>query len=253
MKVGVAGASGQMGSLSTVTLNEADGLHVIALYDAHTSGTIAGLTISQDPATLDGCDVILEFSRPDVVMDHLARWREFGANVVVGTSGFDAERLAALEELWGNGPGNCLVVPNFSIGAVLMMRMAEIAAPHFPVAEVIEMHPDHKADAPSGTAIATASKIAQAGALKSRAVTSEERAPGALGANVEGVTVHSVRLPGLLAHQTVLFGSEGETLSIKHDTTDRGSFMPGVLLAVRSVSSQRQPLAVGLEGLLGII
>ncbi len=252
MKVGVAGASGQMGGLAAATLSEADDLHLIALYDAHTAGNIAGLSISQDSAALDGCDVILEFSRPDVVMDHLAQWRSFGANVVVGTSGFDTERLAALERLWSNGPGNCLVVPNFSIGAVLMMRMAELAAPHFPVAEVIEMHHDRKADAPSGTAMATASRIAAAGGPQSRAVESEEIAPGALGADVEGVTVHSVRLPGLLAHQTVLFGSPGETLSIKHDTSDRAAFMPGVLLAVRSVSAQREPLAVGLETLLGI-
>ncbi len=252
MKVGVAGASGQMGSLSTVTLSNADDLHLIALYDAHTAGTIAGISISQELSSLDGCDVILEFSRPDVVMDQLARWREFGANVVVGTSGFDLKRLAALTELWGNGPGNCLVVPNFSIGAVLMMKMAELAAPHFPVAEVIEMHHDHKADAPSGTAIATANRIAKFGTGQSRAVDSKEMTPGALGASVEGVSVHSVRLPGLLAHQTVMFGTEGETLSIKHDTTDRAAFMPGVLLAVRSVSSQRDPLAVGLEALLGI-
>jgi 4-hydroxy-tetrahydrodipicolinate reductase len=133
-----------------------------------------------------------------------------------------------------------------------MMKMAEIAAPHFPVAEIIEMHHDRKADAPSGTAIATAERISQAGGPQSRAVDSEEIAPGALGADVSGVTVHSVRLPGLLAHQAVLFGSEGETLMVKHDTTDRKAFMPGVLLAVRSVSAQREPLAVGLETLLGI-
>ena len=252
MKVGVSGASGQMGSLSAMTLAEADGLHLIALFDEHTAGNIAGLSISQNPESLDGCDVILEFSRPAAVMDRLSRWREFGANVVVGTSGFDAERLAALEEMWGKGPGNCLVVPNFSIGAVLMMKMAELAAPHFPVAEVIEMHHDRKLDAPSGTAIATAARIATFGGPQKRAVASEESYEGSLGADVDGVSVHSVRLPGLLAHQTVMFGSEGETLSIRHDTMDRESFMPGVLLAVRSVSAQKEPLAVGLEALLGI-
>lgn len=252
MKVGVSGASGRMGSLCAKTVADAEDMHLIALYDGHTSGSIAGLTVSQDPAALDGCDAVLEFSRPSHVMENLATWREFGANVVVGTSGFDAERLAELESLWGNGPGNCLVVPNFSIGAVLMMKMAELAAPHFPVAEVIEMHHDRKVDAPSGTAIATASRIAGAGGPQERAVNSEESYAGSLGANVEGVSVHSVRLPGLLAHQTVLFGSEGETLSIKHDTTDRAAFMPGVLLALRSVSSQRAPLSVGLESLLGI-
>ena len=144
------------------------------------------------------------------------------------------------------------MVPNFSIGAVLMMKMAELAAPHFPVAEVIEMHHDRKIDAPSGTAIATAARIAAFGGPQERAVTSEESYKGSLGADVDGVSVHSVRLPGLLAHQTVMFGSEGETLSIRHDTMDRESFMPGVLLAVRSVSAQKEPLAVGLEALLGI-
>lgn len=241
-----------MGSLAAATLSEAADLHLIALFDAHTAGNIAGLPISRNPDALDGCDVILEFSRPDVVMDQLAIWRSYGANVVVGTSGFDTERLARLEELWDNGPGNCLVVPNFSIGAVLMMRLAEIAAPHFPVAEIIEMHHDHKADAPSGTAIATAARISGVAEGGERAVTSEETVGGALGAEVEGVTVHSVRLPGLLAHQAVMFGSAGETLTIRHDTTDRESFMPGVLLAVRSVGAQKEPLAVGLESLLGI-
>jgi 4-hydroxy-tetrahydrodipicolinate reductase len=252
MKVGVSGASGQMGSLSAKTIAEADDMHLIALYDRYTSGSIAGLSVSQDPQALDGCDVIVEFSRPVSVMEHLSLWREFGANVVVGTSGFDAEKLATLKSMWGNGPGNCLVVPNFSIGAVLMMKMAALAAPHFPVAEVIEMHHDRKVDAPSGTAIATAERIAAAGGPQQRAVTSEESYEGSLGADVDGVSVHSVRLPGLLAHQTVMFGSAGETLSIRHDTTDRAAFMPGVLLAVRSVSSQRAPLAVGLESLLGI-
>lgn len=127
---------------------ETDDLHLIALYDRYMAGSIAGLSISQDPEALDGCDVILEFSSPTSVMDHLAHWRQFGANVVVGTSGFDAERLAALGELWGNGPGNCLVVPNFSIGGVLMMKMAEMAAKYFKVGEIIEMHHDRKIDAP---------------------------------------------------------------------------------------------------------
>ncbi|MCB1246437.1 MAG: 4-hydroxy-tetrahydrodipicolinate reductase [Acidimicrobiia bacterium] len=251
MKVGVSGASGRMGGLVAKTLSEAEGLHLIALYDPHTSGNIAGLSISQDTAALDGCDVIVEFSRPDVVMDHLAVWRSFGANVVVGTSGFDSERLAGLESMWGSGPGNCLVVPNFSIGAVLMMRMAELVAPHFAVAEVIEMHGDRKVDAPSGTAIATANRIAAAGSPQRRIVESEELAPGALGATVDGVNVHSVRAPGFLAHQEVLFGSEGETLTIRHDSYDRTSFMPGVVLGVKRIADL-PGLTIGLDGLLGL-
>jgi 4-hydroxy-tetrahydrodipicolinate reductase len=252
MKVGVSGAGGRMGSLSAATIDAAQDLHLIALYDQHTTGSIAGLTISQESDSLDGCDIILEFSRPDVVMENLAVWRSFGANVVVGTSGFDAQRMDDLDELWSRGPGNCLVVPNFSIGAVLMMTMSEIAAPHFPIAEVVEMHHDEKADAPSGTAIATAQKIAALSPHQERNVESEELFGGALGARIDGVRVHAIRLPGAVAHQTVMFGGEGERLSIIHDTSDRSAFMPGVLLAVRSIPAQKETLAVGLESLLGI-
>ena len=250
MKIGVSGASGRMGSLVAGTIKAADDLHLIALYDAHTAGNIAGLSISQDTASLDGCDVIVEFSRPEVVMENLAIWRSFGASVVVGTSGFDADRLAALEKLWGNGPGNCLVVPNFSIGAILMMKMAETAASLFPVAEIIEMHHDAKADAPSGTAIATAEAIARRRPNQERAVDAWETFDGALGADVEGVRIHSIRIPGVVAHQDVVFGGEGETLRLSHDTLDRTSFMPGVLLAIRSIPSQLDVLAFGLDRLL---
>ncbi len=252
MKVGVAGASGQMGALAASTILDQDDLHLIALFDAHTSGNIGGLSISQSREALDGCDVVVEWSRPDVIMDNLDHWRRYGANVVIGTSGFDAERLNELERLWGKGPGNCLVVPNFSIGAVLMMKLAEVVAPHYPVAEVIEMHHDRKADAPSGTSIATAARIAAASPDQARHTDTEEITDGALGAIVDGVHVHSVRLPGLVAHQRVVFGGAGEVLTIGHDTTDRSSFMPGMLLAIRSVAAQEQPVAVGLEPLLGL-
>jgi 4-hydroxy-tetrahydrodipicolinate reductase len=144
------------------------------------------------------------------------------------------------------------VVPNFSIGAVLMMSMAEMAAPHFPVVEVVEMHHDEKADAPSGTAIATAQKVAALAPHQERKVDSVELHDGALGADIGNVRVHSIRLPGAVAHQTVLFGGEGERLSITHDTSDRSAFMPGVLLAVRSIEAQKETVAVGLEALLGI-
>ncbi len=143
-----------------------------------------------------------------------------------------------------------MVAPNFSIGAVLMMYFAEKAAPHFSAAEVVELHHDRKADAPSGTALATAARIGGAAAQR-RAAESEELVPGARGAAVDEVRVHAVRLPGLLAHQEVILGGEGQILTIRHDTTDRASFIPGVLLAVRQVAD-RPGVTVGLEGLLGL-
>jgi 4-hydroxy-tetrahydrodipicolinate reductase len=195
--------------------------------------------------------VVVEFTRPDVVMENLRRWRDLGIHAVVGTSGFDEARLTEVREIWGSGPPNCLIVPNFSIGAVVMMRLAELAAPHFRAAEIIELHHDRKADAPSGTAVATAGRIAAA-AEQQRDVESTELIAGARGAEVAGVPIHAVRLSGLVAHQEVLLGGEGETLSIRHDTTDRAAFMPGVLLAVRRVAGLSEPVTVGLEPLLGI-
>lgn len=204
---------------------------------------------SDDPNALSDCDVIVEFGRPDSVMDNLAIWRELGADVVVGTSGFDESRLADLTELWGDSPTRCLVVPNFSLGAVLIMWISEKMAPYFSAAEVVELHHDRKADAPSGTALSTAARMHPGG---SRAVDSRELIPGARGAEIEGVWVHSVRLPGLLAHQEVLMGNPGEILTIRHDTTDRTAFVPGILLAIRSMSMLEAGVSVGLEGLMGL-
>ncbi len=143
----------------------------------------------------------------------------------------------------------CLVVPNFSLGAVLLMSLVERVAPYFTAGEIVEMHHDRKADAPSGTALATAARMKPSG---ERAVESQESVPGARGAEVGGVWVHSVRLPGLLAHQEVLLGNPGEVLSIRHDTTDRSAFVPGILLAIRSVEKVEPGVSIGLEGLLGI-
>jgi len=249
--VAVCGAGGRMGRLVAGTVADADDLTLSALYDPHHGGaTVHGLEISTDRSVVGDADVVVEFTTPDVVMDNLRAWREMGVHAVVGTSGFDESRLAALREQWGSGPPNCLVVPNFSIGAVLMMRFAEMASPHFAASEIIELHHDRKADAPSGTSLATASRMEGA---QQREVESEEVIGGVRGGKgSHGVPIHSVRLPGLVAHQEVLFGSPGETLTIRHDTTDRVSFMPGVLLAVRAVGSLQDPVTVGLEGLLGI-
>ena len=252
-RVAVSGAGGRMGRLVCETVAAADDLVLAAGYDpAHPGAEVAGITVSDDPGSLAGSDAVVEFTVPAVVMDNLAVWRGLGLHAVVGTSGFDAERVEELRRLWGSGGPNCLVVPNFSIGAVLMMHFAEMAAPHFAASEIIELHHDAKAVAPSGTALATAARIEEAGGRQERRVESAELSPGARGAGAGGVRVHAVRLPGLLAHQEVLLGSPGETLTIRHDTTDRVAFMPGVLLAVRGVAGLADPVTVGLEGLLGL-
>jgi len=252
-RVAVSGVAGRMGRLVGEAVAAAADLELVAGYDPHGAGEqVAGVTVSADPEAVGAAEVVVEFTNPSVVLGNLARWRRLGLHAVVGTSGFDDARLAVLRRKWGSGPPNCLVVPSFSIAALLMMRFAATAAPHFAAAEIVELHHDRKADAPSGTALATAAGMAAAGGRQSRAVESREVVAGARGAAVEGVRVHAVRLPGLLAHQEVILGSPGETLTIRHDTTDRASFLPGVLLAIRRVASLPDPLTVGLEGLLGL-
>lgn len=257
-RVAVSGAAGRMGRLVCAAVDATDDLELAVRYDvASADESVAGMPLAGMPVTDDleavaDCDVVVEFTHPDVVLDNLARWHGFGLHAVVGTSGFDADRVEAVGALWGDGPARCLIVPNFSIGAVVAMRLAERAAPFFPVAEVIELHHDAKADAPSGTAIATAQRIGAAAPEQRRRVDGESSPPGALGAEVAGVRVHSIRLPGLVAHQEVLFGAPGETLSIRSDTTDRAAFIPGVLLAIRGVASLAEPVTVGLDGLLGL-
>jgi len=203
---------------------------------------------------LAGVDVVVDFTHPGVVLDNLRFCLDHGIAAVVGTSGFDEERFATVRGWLDDTDGHVLIAPNFGVGAVLMMQFARQAARFFESVEVIELHHDGKVDAPSGTAARTASLIAQARAQAGAgplpdATTSE--LPGARGADVDGVRVHSVRLPGLVAHQEVLFGAAGETLTIRHDSLDRASFMPGVLLAVRAVRD-RPGLTIGLEPLLGL-
>ncbi|OFW63341.1 MAG: 4-hydroxy-tetrahydrodipicolinate reductase [Actinobacteria bacterium RBG_16_67_15] len=241
-----------MGRMVMEAVAEADDLELVAGYDPECPGvTVAGREVSADPDVVGGAEVVVEFTHPGVVMENLDAWHRRRVSAVVGTSGFDAGRLDQIRALWTNGPPNCLVVPNFSIGAVLMMRFAELAARHFAASEIIEMHHDRKVDAPSGTSLATAERIRSGGGRQERAVESDELLPGARGADA-GPRVHAVRLPGLLAHQQVLFGSPGETLTIRHDTMDRVSFLPGVMLAIRSVQELPDPVTVGLEGLLGL-
>ena len=244
-KVGVLGARGRMGREVIRTLGETPDLEIKAEVDQ-----------GDDRGTLIGCDVVVDFTHPGAVMDNLRWCVEHDLDVVVGTSGFGEDRLDEVRGWLDKHPGvRVLVVPNFSVGAILMMRFAQQAARFFPSAEVIELHHAAKADAPSGTALRTASMIGAARAEAGLGAPPDATAsalPGARGATVDEVHVHSVRVAGLVAHQEVLFGGQGETLTIRHDSLDRVSFMPGVLLAVRHLRSLPEGLTVGLEGLLGL-
>ena len=223
------------------------------LYDPHHAGLPLGQgEISSDADLVANATVVVEFTHPDVVMANLALWRDMGVHAVVGTSGFTQERIAEARELWQGTEAKLLIVPNFAIGAVLMMRFAEMAAPFFPAVEIIELHHDRKADAPSGTAIATANAIGAAQPEQVRQIESVEIHEGATGATVSGVRIHSVRLPGIIANQEVIFGGPGQSLTIRHDTTDRTAFAPGVLLAIRNIANASEAVTVGLEGLLDL-
>ena len=245
IKVGVLGAKGRMGSEVSRTVDAAPDLELTAAVDVGDA---------RDP--LAGCDVVVDFTHPGAVMDNLRWCLDHDRSVVVGTSGFDDARLATVRDCLGESPSaRALIVPNFSIGAVLMMYFAAKAAPFFESAEIIELHHAAKADAPSGTATRTASLIAEARAgaeLGPPPDATVSEVAGARGATLDGVRVHSVRLAGLLAHQEVLLGGHGEILTIRHDSMDRSSFMPGVLLAVRGVGSLPPGLTVGLDGMLGL-
>jgi 4-hydroxy-tetrahydrodipicolinate reductase len=245
IRVGVLGAKGRMGSQVCSTVEAAADMELAARVDA-------GDAIEQ----LEGADVVVDFTHPGVVMGNLRWCIGHGITAVAGTSGFDEARLGEVAAMLAAQPGaRALVVPNFSVGAVLMMRFAAQAAPFFESAEVIELHHAAKADAPSGTSGRTASMISAArsaaglGPSPDATVTA---ADGARGAEVDGVHVHSVRLAGLLAHQEVLLGGHGEVLTIRHDSLDRASFMPGVLMAVRGAGTLPAGLTVGLDGLLGL-
>jgi 4-hydroxy-tetrahydrodipicolinate reductase len=243
--VGVLGARGRMGSTVVEAVTGAGDLTVGAAVDEGDSRD-----------ALLQCDVVVDFTRPDVVLDNLRWCAGHGLDTVVGTSGFGDEQLAQVRDGLATAPGvRVLIAPNFSVGAVLMMRFAAQAARFFDSAEVIELHHPGKADAPSGTALRTAGLIAaarkEAGLGLPPDATATE-APGARGATVDGIHVHSVRVAGLVAHQEVLLGGHGETLTIRHDSLDRASFMPGVLLAARKIKTLPPGLTVGLDALLDL-
>ena len=217
INVAVSGAAGRMGQAVCTAVEGADDMALVGRADPLLQTTLADV--------LGDADVVVDFSTPDSALSNARMCLEAGVHCVMGTSGADFSSLA------GVGEANLFVAPNFAIGAVLMMKFAVEAAAHMPECEIVELHHDRKLDTPSGTAKRTAELISEAGGHVHE-------------------PIHSVRLPGLVAHQEVLLGGEGQTLSIRHDSVDRSSFMPGVLLAVRKVGELDQPLTVGLENVL---
>jgi 4-hydroxy-tetrahydrodipicolinate reductase len=252
LRVGVLGARGRMGALVCSVVEAAEGLSLVSAVDLGADGDPADPVAALVAA---GAQVAVDFTRPDAAPGNVAALAKAGVHAVVGTTGFDEARLAEVRAMLAGSPGvGVVVAPNFALGAVLLMRFAQQAARFYESVEVIELHHPDKVDAPSGTAVHTAGLIAaarrEAGLGPVPDATSTGLA-GARGADVEGVAVHSVRLRGLVAHEEVVFGGPGEILTLRHDSLDRTSFMPGVLLAVRAVSS-RPGLTVGLEPLLDL-
>jgi 4-hydroxy-tetrahydrodipicolinate reductase len=213
-----------MGQAVCAAVDGADDLELVARADPRLDSSLEAVLGD------DSADVVVDFTVPDSAYGNARLCLERGTHAVVGTTGITDEQLAELTDLAANSKANCLVAPNFAIGAVLMMEASKLIAPHMPDCEIVELHHDRKLDAPSGTAKRTAALINQAGGR-------------------QDPPIHSVRLPGLVAHQEVIFGGLGETLTVRHDSLSRESFMPGVLLAVRRVA-ELDGLVVGLENLL---
>jgi 4-hydroxy-tetrahydrodipicolinate reductase len=252
LRVGVLGARGRMGAEVCRAVSAAADLDLVAAVDLGAEGDPADPVAALVAA---GVEVAVDFTRPDAVLANLGALIGAGVHCVVGTTGFDAARLDAVRAMLGPAPSvGVLVAPNFALGAVLLMRFAVQAARFYESVEVIELHHPDKLDAPSGTATHTAHAIAAARRAAGMAAVPDATSTGlegARGADIDGVSVHSVRLRGLVAHEEVLFGGPGETLTLRHDSLDRTSFMPGVLLGVRGISA-RPGLTVGLEPFLAL-
>jgi 4-hydroxy-tetrahydrodipicolinate reductase len=260
IRVGVFGAGGRMGTTVCQAVNAEPDLELAVAVDPHHAGLdlrqVTGIDLPQQIAAAPEAmieakvDVAVDFTQVDAARENLAFLAESGIHAVVGTTGFDEHDIDTFDKAFQRS--SCFIAPNFAIGAVLMMRFAELAAPYFETAEIIELHHDQKIDAPSGTAMLTARRMADASGEWAPDPTTKEVVAGARGGVGPGdIPVHSVRLRGVVAHQEVLLGTTGQTLTIRHDSYDRSSFMPGVVLAVKRVG-QRPGVTVGLDALLDL-
>lgn len=241
IRVGVCGASGRMGREACKALEADPGTELVAAVGS--DGSTSAFTDSR-------AQVVVDFTVAEAARANLPTLAAAGIDAVVGTSGLNADDTAALKRSFVRS--HCIVAPNFAVGAVLMTHFAALASPFFDTAEVIEMHHDRKVDAPSGTALKTVEAMAEASGEWAPDPTSVETMPGVRGGGDGGIRVHSVRLKGLVAHQEVILGGVGETLTIRHDTIDRSSFMPGMLLAVKRIVALDPGVTVGLEEILGL-
>lgn len=262
VKIVVAGPRGRMGREAVHLVTSTNNFELVAVVDHKNEGKILGELDGfhglETPVyeNLERCfeehspDVLIDLTTPKVGMYHTKTALQYGVRPVVGTTGFSKEDLLELETICKEKGLGCIIAPSFAVGAVLMMKFSKLAAKYFPNVEIIELHHDRKLDAPSGTAVKTAQMIGEVRSPKQQGHPNEkETIQGARGANIEGMHIHSVRLPGLIAHQQVLFGSEGESLTIRHDSYNRASFMAGVKLAVETVINI-DVLVYGLENII---
>ena len=253
IRVGVIGAAGRMGQTVCAAISADQNLELVAAVDSAASGsTVEGLTIAKDLRALADAkvEVAVDFTVAAASRINLPWLAMHNVHAVVGTTGFTDADIAEFKKMFTSS--NCIVAPNFAIGAVLMMRFAEIAAPFFDTAEIIEIHHDGKADSPSGTAISTAQRMAAASGTRAKDPTTHEAIAGARGAKGPGdIPIHAVRMRGVVANQEVVLGTQGQTLTIRHDTIDRASFMPGVVLACKKIA-EHKGFTLGLDKFLDI-
>ena len=253
LDVGFCGAAGKMVAITCHAINNSDSMTLCLGVDSNQVGTLipnTSLQIQGTVESLEGIDVMVDFTVAEAAMENLKLAAQGGVHAVVGTSGINEEHVAELTKIFTKS--NCIVVPNFSISAILLMHLSEIATPYFSTIEIIEFHHNNKIDAPSGTALATAEKISQNMTEDLRDPTTDLALEGARGAKAQGnIPIHSVRMEGMLAHQEVIFGTTGQTLTIRQDSSDRSSFMPGVLLAIKGVPNLTG-VNIGLETLMDV-